>query len=360
MTALASILIPTLNESAAIGGCIEALGEQDLGCSALEVIVADGCSEDDTVRVAIEAGATHDFARFQVVNNPDRRTSAGLHRALAAATSDYVVRIDARSRVGPAHVRRAVSILAEHTDVGVVGGAQVPIDRAEGIVSAGIARSLSNRYTTGLSRYRRSNRSGPTDTVWMGAFRTADLRAIGGWDPKHGINEDYELNVRMREAGHLVWFDRDLAAGYLPRTDLALLGRQYFAFGRAKGEQWGDGIRPAPRQLVLLAAPPLATVGLLIACRLLGPPRALLVGAATALAVDHLGTRPTPAPPAVRLAALAATATFQGAWWAGAMRGWVDRAPGDAIALPRQEGALLARAAGAGCTPTPRDSDCGD
>lgn len=325
MSLLASVVIPCRDEAADIEACLDRVAEQDVGAGRLEVILADGRSEDETVSVAVRAAARHGFGRFEVVDNPQRRTAAGLHRALAEVSTDYVIRVDARSRIGPEHVRRATTILADHPEVGVVGGAQVPIDRGAGTMSAGIARALSNRYTTGLSRYRRTQRSGPADTVWMGAFRTADLRALGGWDPDYGVNEDYELNSRFRAAGRTVWFDGELQAGYLPRGDLRSLAKQYFSFGRSKGAQWAAGGRPALRQAFLVVVPPLAGGALAVGVRAVGAPRAAIVGIGIVAAVDQVGVSGSAGRPSVRLAAMAATVTFPVAWWVGVVVGWARR-----------------------------------
>jgi hypothetical protein len=220
-------------------------------------------------------------------------------------------------------VRLAVRLLNERSDIGVVGGAQVPIAPPRGVIAAGIARSLSNRYTTGLSRYRRSTWSGPADTVWMGCFRTADLRAIGGWDPEHGVNEDYELNQRLRSAGFLVWFHESMGAGYVPRRELRELGRQYYAFGRSKGSQWASGSRPSPRHFVVLAVPPFALAGLAACARRCGPPTAITASTVALAALDHFGARSVAAPPLVRATSVASTLTFAMAWWIGVITGWL-------------------------------------
>jgi chlorobactene glucosyltransferase len=47
---LVSVLVPARNESTRIGACLEALARQDY--VALEVLVVDDCSEDDTASVA--------------------------------------------------------------------------------------------------------------------------------------------------------------------------------------------------------------------------------------------------------------------------------------------------------------------
>ncbi|MBJ69467.1 MAG: hypothetical protein CL463_06155 [Acidimicrobiaceae bacterium] len=47
-------------------------------------------------------------------------------------------------------------------------------------------------------------------------------------------NQDYELNIRIRESGRLVWFNPNLVVRYKPRPSLRALFRQYFQYGQWK------------------------------------------------------------------------------------------------------------------------------
>lgn len=324
----ASVLIPTLNEAGAIEACIERVAAQDIGPAALEVILVDGCSGDGTVDVATGAASRHGFGRFAVVPNPAQRTAAGLHTALGHVSTPYVVRVDARSRIPPNYVSTVTATLSARPEVGVVGGAQVPIMSEGSPVASGIARALSNRLTTGLSRYRRSSRSGPADTVWMGAFRTEELHGLGGWDPQYGVNEDFELNQRYVAAGRVVWFDAALRSGYVPRRDLLALSQQYRSYGRAKGRAWARGTRPQPRQLVLLIGPVLATGLVCWSVRRFGAVASLVGLVVTALAVDHLGAERSPASALVRASSMLATGVYTTSWWLGVIEGWLQRSGG--------------------------------
>lgn len=316
---LVSVVIPTLDENADIAGCIQALGEQDHPLGAIEVILVDGCSADGTAAAAQMAADDFAFAAFTVVASPRRRTSISLNLGLEHARGAYVVRVDARARVPADYVRTCVEILDSEPTVGVVGGAQTPQARSTRLGDRGIARALNNRLATGLSRYRRSTTSGPADTVWMGAFRTADLRAVGGWPEDLAISEDWELNHRYRTSGAVVWFAAGLSSGYLPRTSFGRLARQYFAFGRGKGTSWVGGTRPEVRQVALVAGPLLGLVALLALVRRVGP-AALFVAPAGYVVVDHLGSV-RPGTLAERGASATAIAVFTGAWWVGVVVG---------------------------------------
>ena len=152
-----------------------------------------------------------------------------------------------------------------------MGGSQVAVPRSDSTQDLGIARALNNKYGMGLSRYRRGARSGPSDTVYLGAFRTAELRRAGGWDERLATNQDFDLNRRMAEFG-IVWFEAGLPVGYLPRASVAELFHQYHRFGRWKVRYWRTtGDRPQRRQLILLLGPPAMGVGVALVARRLPP-----------------------------------------------------------------------------------------
>lgn len=314
---LVTFAIPAWNEALDIEACLERVAAQTW--RPIEVVIADGGSTDATIERAVGA-AKRLGIDLRVVNNPARRTANGLNAALSVARGDVIVRVDARSRIGGAHAEHAMRLLRDRTDVGVVGGGQRARARTTSVRDRGIARALGNRYTTGLARYRRASTPGPAETVWMGAFRSDDLRTLGGWDEAIALNEDYDLNRRYREAGSLVWFDPAMDAEYVPRPDLRRLALQYFRFGRVKGTWWARGRGPAPRQVVLVVAPLVLVGGATVFAATIGllPTVALAVGALCA--IETLGSDGA-ASPAERAVALAAATVSCASWWAGVVTG---------------------------------------
>lgn len=313
---MVSVVIPARDEASVIEGCIAAVAAQDWPRDRLEVLLADGQSSDDTVLRAREAAARVGLASFRVIDNPARGISPAMNVGLEACAGKYLVRVDARSRIPPSYVRTTVEILSERPEVGVVGGAQIAQAASPGVVPEAIARALRNRLSTGLSRYRRAVASGRGDTVWMGVFRTAELRDLGGWPIEFSSNEDWELNRRFRERGSVVWFEHTLRSGYVARAGFSEVVAQHLRYGRAKGEAWSAGQPIEARQVGLLSAPVLA--GLLMLWT--GPRRALPLALAGLVLVDHVGVR-EPAPIPVRLGAAICTTVIGAAWWLGAAGG---------------------------------------
>lgn len=329
-----SVIIPVLNEEADLEGCITAIAHQDLPLAEIEVVVVDGCSTDGTVEVAEKTLATWPFHGWRVLSNPAERTSTSLNVGLQAAAGEVIVRVDARSRIEPQYVRTCVEVLGSRPEVGVVGGAQLAEARpGAGVVARGIARALRNRYATGLSRYRTASTSGPSDTVWMGAFRAADLRRLGGWDPAVALNEDYALNEVYRRAGAVVWFEASLQSTYLARATYVALARQHFRFGRVKGTWWARGRRPNPRQAALLLAPPVALAAGIGLARRTSLAVGVALGATVLLAVDHAGQHESSGY-GERGASVGAMTTVAASWWVGVLAGFA----GERLGLEHRHG----------------------
>lgn len=261
-----TVLIPARNEEADIERCLRAVLAQDHLHDRMEVVLVDGGSTDATPEVARRVLSDSDVS-WKIVENPTGTTPSNLNVGLTVASGEILCRVDARSLVPPDYVRCCAEILNSRPDVAVTGGAQVALARDDSARAVGIARALNNRFAMGGARYRSGAGSGPSDTVYLGAFRTEELREAGGWDEYFVTNQDYELNRRMGRAG-LVWFDSRLRVGYVPRRTLGALWTQYHRFGRWKVRYWRHtSDRPQRRQLVLLAGTPLSAAASLAASR---------------------------------------------------------------------------------------------
>lgn len=326
---LVSVVIPARQEADDLPGCLEAVLRQTWPGSSLEVLVVDGGSTDDTAAVARSILAASDVARWEVVANAPGTTPSNLNRGLAAAQGAFVCRVDARSVIPDGYVRTCVAVLQDRPDVAVVGGSQRATARlGSGPVARGIARALRNPYVTGFSRYRRGGPSGPSDTVYLGFFRTADLREAGGWDERFRSNQDFELNRRLGRS-RLVWYESGLVVDYLPRATLRALAAQYRRFGRWKAAAWLEGDVPiSPRQVGLLVAPP---IGLAVALwlgwtRPVGAVGGLAVGI---VALDLAGREAGSV--RERAAGLLASALIVGGWWAGTVEQAVRRLAGQRL-----------------------------
>lgn len=254
-----AVVMPVRDEAADLRQAVAAVLAQDYpGRMRLHLAVAP--STDGTEEVAAELAT--EFDRVSVVDNPSGTTPAGLNAAIRASTGKVVVRVDGHAELCPGYVRRAVETL-RRTGAANVGG----IQRAVGTTpfEAAVADAMSSRFGTGDAMFHYGGDEGPTDTVYLGVFDRGAIERAGLFDESLIRNQDYELNIRLRDAGGVVWFDPRLSVSYRPRSSLGALARQYFDYGGWKRTV----VRQHPGSLRWRqAVPPTVTVALVVASAL--------------------------------------------------------------------------------------------
>jgi glycosyltransferase involved in cell wall biosynthesis len=254
------VIIPARDSAGTLPAAVASVTRQD---PAVPIVVAVGPSADSTAEVA--AGLAAANLSLRLVDNPGGSTPAALNRALAGCDRPVVVRLDAHAQLPDGYLDVVHDVLTAHPEVGNVGGRQVPL--ADGGFAAAVAAAMGSPFGAGGAAYRTGTTAGPTDTVYLGAFRRSALEEVGGFDERMIRNQDYELNIRLREAGWTIWFEPRLAVAYRPRGRLRDLARQYFEYGRYR--RLTARLHPGtmrPRQL----AAPLLVLGL-VAAGALGP-----------------------------------------------------------------------------------------
>ncbi|MCI1190567.1 glycosyltransferase family 2 protein [Calidifontimicrobium sp. SYSU G02091] len=285
---LVSVVVPCRNEAAHVDAFVASVLAQRLPDGvALELIVADGASDDGT-RERLAALAARE-PRLTVIDNPQRIVATGLNRALAAARGDVVVRMDVHTTYTDDYVAQCLVTLAR-TGADNVGGPW----RAEGTGPWGraIAAAFQSRWAAGGARSRSLSHDGPVDTVYLGCWPRATFERFGGFDETLVRNQDDEHNLRIVRGGGRVWQSPAIRSTYHPRESLAAFARQWLQYGYWKPFVMRKHGQPASARHLLPGAF-VAALALSAAAALLGLgalPLAALVAVYTlavfALAVD--------------------------------------------------------------------------
>lgn len=244
--------MPVLNEAAYLADAVRAVLAQEYPAEE-ELILALGASSDDTNRIAGELAAAD--PRVRLVDNPDNDIPVGLNRAIRASRFPIVVRVDAHAELPPGYTRAMVDLLLQ-TGAANVGGVmdaqgRTPFQKA-------VARAYKSPWGLGGGQYHGAEGAGPSDSAYLGVFRREVLEEVGGFDETLRRAEDWELNHRIRERGHLIWFTPEVHVTYWPRTSPAALARQMFATGVWRGHL----VRRHGRTPWRYLAPPALVVGL--------------------------------------------------------------------------------------------------
>ncbi|WP_246878607.1 glycosyltransferase family 2 protein [Microbacterium sp. BLY] len=246
--------MPVLNERAYLEHAVASVLAQEVGVPT-ELVLALGPSSDGTTDLARRLAAADD--RIRLVENPAAHIPVGLNAAIRASRYDTIVRVDAHSELAPGYAARALQTL-DRSGAANVGG----VMHAEGRTpfQKAVARLYNSPVGLGGGAYHSGRVEGEAESAYLGVMRRAVLDEVGLFDESIRRGEDWELNLRIRQAGHRVWFDPDLSVTYWPRESWLRLARQFRATGAWRGElvrRFGrrNGLRYfAPPVLVLLVA----------------------------------------------------------------------------------------------------------
>jgi glycosyltransferase involved in cell wall biosynthesis len=224
---LVSILLPVRNEAAFIARCLGAVLAQDYPPDRLEILVADGESDDGTPELIRQLPGGE---RVRVLFNPARIQAAGLNLLIGQAQGEVLVRVDGHTVLAPDYVRACVDTLRE-TGAWNVGGPMLP----EGTTPMGKAIAAAGRSPFAVpSAFHVRQTAAFTDTVYLGAWPRWVFERVGGYNERVGVNEDYEMNVRIRAAGGRIFLTPAIRSTYFGRQTLGALAKQYRRYGQSK------------------------------------------------------------------------------------------------------------------------------
>lgn len=224
---MVSIVVPCRNEVGYIDRCIRSVANQDWPLDRLELIVADGESDDGTRTVLNEAA--NQYAWFRWIDNPERFTPRALNRGIAAAQGEVVIILGAHAELADDFVSKNIAALDAHPDAACAGGIIENVH--ENDVAAVISRAMKSPFGVGNARFRTGGKAGYVDTVAFGAYRRSIFDMIGMFNEELVRNQDDELNFRLTKAGYKIYFDPDIQSKYYVRGDFSKLFKQYFQYG---------------------------------------------------------------------------------------------------------------------------------
>lgn len=178
-----SLVIPAYNEAALLPrllGTIDvARGRFAGGADAIEVIVADNSSTDDTAAIASARGC-------RIATITKRMIGAVRNGGAALVTSPIVCFVDADMQVHPDTFNAIEMVLADPRIVG--GASRVTMERWSLGIAYAYASLVPLAWATGFD----------TGVVFC---RRADFESIGGYDEDRHFAEDVDFLVKLRRLG---------------------------------------------------------------------------------------------------------------------------------------------------------------
>ena len=268
-----SVVIPARNEERTIVACLDAVLSQDWPSDRMEIIVADGMSDDSTRRIVDERSCRD--ARVRLIDNPGRIVPGGMNLAIGAARGEFIVRVDGHTIIANDYVRVTIETL-QRTGAEGAGGRMTPIV-SPGFAGA-VAFATSSPFGVGNSLFHYAQEETESDSVYLGAYPKTTFERFGGYDEAMVRNQDDELNYRIRARGGRIVLNPAIRSAYQPRGSVGRLFSQYFQYGWWKSRVMARiPASASPRHFI----PSLFVLSLagLLATSLFIPAAALLVAA---------------------------------------------------------------------------------
>lgn len=220
-----SITIPTLNSSKNIGKCLRQISEQDFPLDQVEVVVVDGFSSDDTVKIVEEHAQKVRYPTIRIYKKKERNIAASRNLGIEKSLGNTVIFLD--SDCFPANSSWLQNLTAmEGKDEIVVGRNLVPPDTTV----HRFIRSLDQLGTPDIAKeckkeifYHYRWGGFPATNI---AIRKEVFQKIGLLDEDIGsCREDMDFALRARKSGTWVKYTSRAIVNHEPRDSIISLWR---------------------------------------------------------------------------------------------------------------------------------------
>jgi len=215
-----TVIIPAYNEEKVIEASVRRILESDW--HELEVIVADDGSKDRTSEIVASCFGDEPRVRLMTLENGGK--AAALNRALALASGEIVVALDADTQFETTCVSRLVRWFADPKIGAVAGNAKV------GNRVNLVTRWQAVEYVTAQNVERRALTRFDAIMVVpgaVGAWRRSALDEVGGY-PEDTLAEDQDLTIAIQRNGWKIAYDEQAVAWTEAPESFRALSRQRF------------------------------------------------------------------------------------------------------------------------------------
>ena len=242
-----SFIVVAYNAAGSLGALLGDRLVQTIPQEQIEALLVDSASTDATRAIMLDFAKATPF-EVKVLDNPKRWLASGINVALAAATGDAIIRLDAHARIPKDFLENNLRALARGEDI--VGGCV--LGSAPGGAWESVLRTVdTSRFCGGAAPFRNGGEARYVDTLAYALYRREVYDKVGLYDERLRRTEDNDMHYRMRKAGYRFYFSPDIVSYHAARATMRGQLRQ----------KWGNGywigrtmrIQPrcfAPRHLI--------------------------------------------------------------------------------------------------------------
>lgn len=225
-----SALLVTKNEQEYVELALKSLIDQTYPKNKYEIIIVDGNSTDDTLKIVTQIKRQYQTEVFSitVLNNPKQILASGWNIGIKASRGDYVVRIDAHARADADFLMMSMKTMLK-TNASCVGGKLITKTLSGN--NDTISKILSSPFGVGNSSFRVSDTAGYADTAVYGLYKKKVFEEVGYFNEKYIRNQDLEMHSRIKKTGGKFYFNPQIKCTYYARNTMRKMAKQAFQNG---------------------------------------------------------------------------------------------------------------------------------
>ena len=226
----ASVCIVALNEERYLGRLLRDIESQTYPHELIEILLIDSLSTDGTKRIMQEFSETDkSFSSVKFFDNSDRIQAAGWNLAIANATGDVIIRLDAHTRISADFIEKNMA----HQERGeyVTGGVRPCIMDEPTPWRKTLLEAENSLFGSSVSKGRRGKRSGYVKSMFNAAYRREVFERAGVFNTSLLRTEDNEMHYRIRKAGYKLYCDPEIVSRQYARGNLCDIIKQKYGNG---------------------------------------------------------------------------------------------------------------------------------
>jgi cellulose synthase/poly-beta-1,6-N-acetylglucosamine synthase-like glycosyltransferase len=205
-----SIIVPTKNEEAVIGRCLNGLLSMDYPKDKMEIIVVDGNSSDSTIKICSEYKENYPQTIQIISETKTKGKPAALNLALPYVTGEIVGVFDADS-LPEKEVLEKVAAYFDDKKVMAVQGRTTSLNERRNALTRVVSMEEKTWFQSLMAGREKLDLFVPLTGSCQFVRRNV-LEEMGGWD-ETSLTEDIELALRLVEKKHLIKYAPDVVTG---------------------------------------------------------------------------------------------------------------------------------------------------
>jgi cellulose synthase/poly-beta-1,6-N-acetylglucosamine synthase-like glycosyltransferase len=210
-----SIIVAAYNSQDTIEECLKSILAQNYPADFFEVIVMDGGSKDNTVKIAQQLPIKVVSIRL---NAP-----AAYNYAMNISSHPILGFIDADAKVEVEWLNKLIPNLSEPNVAGVSGS--IETWNTDNPWAKSIGYELKNRYSR-IGKY-----TGRIATMNL-LLKKSVIKEVGGWEEKLPSQYDTDLGFRISAKGYKIAYEPNAVCYHFNRTTLKAFYRQQLQYGK--------------------------------------------------------------------------------------------------------------------------------